>query len=219
MNKAVVFLFVVAAASAAYSQTAPQGQPQTQPQGTAPASSQSKNAVTGFGGASWGQSISEVRKIVKGKIFFDDEKKLILSRDGEITYRYGFFAKMDADKAPQEQPAANAAQPAAAPAVTGDESKFFYAISEFPYIALDRIREKLAAQYGEPTGDTVKKSQGALVWDSGTGAVIAWVDAYEKKPYCRKISYISKEIAKELNKYQSDVFSKKERDVIKNLIP
>jgi hypothetical protein len=211
MNKAVVFLLFVAAASAAYSQTAPQSQ--TQPQSTAPASSQSKNAVTGFGGASWGQPISEVRKIVKGKIFFDDEKKLILSRDGEITYRYGFFAKMDADKAPQT---ASAEQPAAA---SGEESKFFYAISEFPYIALDRIREKLAAQYGEPTGDTVKKSQGAIVWDSGSGAVIAWVDAYEKKPYCRKISYISKEIAKELNKYQSDVFSKKERDVIKNLIP
>ena len=165
--------------------------------------------------------MSEVRKIVKGKIFFDDEKKLILSRDGEITYRYGFFAKMDADKASQtsQQPAANAAQPAAPSTAAADEPKFFFAISEIPYIALDRIREKLSAQYGEPTGDTVKKSQGALVWDSGSGAVIAWVDAYEKKPYCRKISYISKDIAKELNKYQSDVFSKKEREVIKNLIP
>jgi len=166
--------------------------------------------------------MSEVRKMIKGKIFFDDEKKLILSRDGEITYRYGFFAKMDADKAPQtpRQPAANEAQPAApSTAAPADEPKFFFAISEIPYIALDKIREKLSAQYGEPTGDTIKKGQGALVWDSGSGAVIAWVDAYEKKPYCRKISYISKDIAKELNKYQSDVFSRKEREVIKNLIP
>jgi hypothetical protein len=197
MNKAVVFVFFLAAASAAYSQ------------GRAP--------VAGFGGSTWGQSITEVRKAVKGKIFFDDEKKLILSRDGEITYRYGFFYKMDADKpAAVQTPAAKPAQPQGAPAV---DSKFFFAISEFPYISIDKIREKLVAQYGEPTGDNIKKSQGALIWDSGNGVVIAWADAYERKPYCRKISYISKDIAKELNQYQDDVFSKKEREVIKNLIP
>ena len=197
MNKAVVFVFVLAAASAAYSQ------------GKAP--------VAGFGGSTWGQPITEVRKAVKGKIYFDDEKKLILTRDGEITYRYGFFYKMDADKTASAQtPAAKPVQPQAPQTA---DSKFFYAISEFPYIAIEKIREKLVAQYGEPTGDNIKKSQGALIWDSGSGVVIAWVDAYERKPYCRKISYISKDIAKELNQYQDDVFSKKERDVIKNLIP
>lgn len=215
MKKACIFALCLAASTAAYSQNAAPA-----PAQPAQAASQTKTPVAGFGGATWGQPITEVRKAVKGKIVFDDEKKLILSRDGEITYRYGFFYKQDADK--PEQPA-SAAQPAGAnasqPQQNPEESRFFYAISEFPYISVDRIREKLAAQYGEPTGDTIKNAQGALVWDSGSGVAVAWVDAYEKKPYCRKISYISKDIAKELNKYIDDVFSKKERSVIKNLIP
>ena len=213
MKKILILTLCLAAASAAYSQnTAPAPAPAPAQNAAQPAS-QTKTPVAGFGGATWGQPITEVRKAVKGKIVFDDEKKLILSRDGEIMYRYGFFYKEDADK--PAQPAANAAQPQQNP----EESKFFYAISEFPYIAVDRIREKLAAQYGEPTGDTIKNAQGALVWDTGSGVAVAWVDAYEKKPYCRKISYISKDIAKELNRYIDDVFSKKERAVIKNLIP
>ena len=178
---------------------------------------QTKNPITGFGGATWGISMADVRKNIKGKIIFDDEKKLILSRDGEITYRYGFFYK----EAVALKPANTAAAVSTAPAVQSQpvDSKFFFAISEFPYISLDKIKEKMVAQYGEPTGDSIKKEQGALVWDSGNSVAVVWVDAYEKKPFCRKISYISKEIAKELNTYQDEVFSKKEREIIKNLVP
>ena len=46
-------------------------------------------------------------------------------------------------------------------------------ITEFPYIALEDIRGKMTAEYGEPTGDTVTKAQGSVVWDSGKGVVIA----------------------------------------------
>ena len=180
---------------------------------------QTKNPITGFAGSTWGMSMADVRKNVKGKIIFDDEKKQIVSRDGEITYRYGFFYKEAA--AVTAQPAGAPAQNTAAPAAAAQpsDSKFFYALSEFPYLALDKIKEKMVAQYGEPTGDSIKNAQGALLWDSGKSVAIVWVDSYEKKPFCRKISYISKDIAKELNTYQDEVFSKKEREIIKNLIP
>ncbi|MGL4370173.1 MAG: hypothetical protein ACRCUT_10960 [Spirochaetota bacterium] len=176
----------------------------------APLLAQTKTPISGFAGSTWGMSMADVRKNIKGKIIFDDEKKLIVTRDGEINYRYGFFYKI------KETAPASGQTAAAEP--EGD-SKFFFALSEFPYISLDKIREKMVAQYGEPTGDNIKNSQGALLWDSGDAVAIVWVDAYEKKPFCRKISYISKNIAKELNTYQDEVFNKKEREIIKNLVP
>jgi len=199
---------------------------------------ETKKPVDGYSGIKWGSPIADVRKSVKGKIVFDDEKKIVVTRDGEITYRYGFVFK---EKAPVKQDTPQASQTPKEPATGQDttattqnppatpqqpaqesaegETKFFYTILEFPYITLDEVRKKMVAEYGEPTGDTINRAQGALVWDSGTGAAIVWVEAYEKKSYCRRISYISKTIAKELNTYQMSVFNKKEIDVIKNLAP
>jgi hypothetical protein len=210
-----------------------------------------KAPVEGFGGIKWGQSIEEVRKGIKGKIVYDDEKRMIVTRDGEITYRYGFFYKLKEaakpasapvqDKTPATSDKTDAAQPVATdkpkdaladkptekqpepvPA-SGEEkegdSKFFFVISEFPYIPLDEIKKKMTTQYGDSSGDTVNKAQGAILWDTGNGVAIVWVDAYEKKPFCRKITYLSKGIAKELNSYQVTVFNKREIEVIKSLVP
>jgi hypothetical protein len=193
MKKAVLFLCVALAAAA---------------------TAQTKAPVAGFGGVNWGVSMTEAKKGLKGKIVFEDGKKLIVTRDGEITYRYGFFSKETVK--PEEGAASSSKQAQSQPAA---EPKFFYAVSEFPYLLLPKLKEKMVAQYGEPTGDNVKKNQGAVMWDSGSGVVIVWVDAYEKKPFCRKISYISKDIAKELNTYQEELFSKKEMEVLKSLVP
>jgi len=219
-------------------------------------SAETKTPVEGFGGLKWGITMEEVRKGIKGKVVYDDEKRIIVTRDGEITYRYGFFyklkekketakpvkepekpaettsaepAKTDATQPAETQPAkadkTAEKQPADETAAAVDEeepegeSKFFYVISEFPYIPLDDIRKKMSTQYGDATGDTVSREQGALLWDTGNGVAIVWVDSYEKKPYCRKITYISKAIAKELNSYQKTVFNKREIEVIKKLVP
>ncbi|HOR95180.1 MAG TPA: hypothetical protein PLZ38_14520, partial [Spirochaetota bacterium] len=61
--------------------------------------------------------------------------------------------------------------------------------------------------------------QGAYIWDSESTAVVLWVDSYEKKPFCRKITYISKIMAKDINEYYATVFSKKEQEIIKKLQP
>ena len=44
-----------------------------------------------------------------------------------------------------------------------------------------------------------------------------WVDSYEKKPYCMKINYISKDIAKEVKDYLNVMFNSREIEVLKKL--
>jgi hypothetical protein len=46
-----------------------------------------------------------------------------------------------------------------------------------------------------------------------------WVDRYKKKPYCRRVVYISKKISKELNDYTYRLFNKTEMDLVKKLNP
>jgi hypothetical protein len=213
-------------------------------------SAETKKPVDGYSGVKWGSNMADAKKTLRGKIIFDDEKRIIVTRDGEITYRYGFVYKAAAGEnaAPAQTPVQ--VTPTPAPAVTpapagtspvpsssaaavptptpspaqiekrGEpETRLFYVITEFPYIALEDIRGKMTAEYGEPTGDTVSKAQGSVVWDSGKGVVIVWVDAYEKKPYVRKISYISKEIAKEMKENLAKEFNRREIDVIKKFVP
>lgn len=207
---------------------------------------ETKTPIDGYSGVTWGAAMPDVRKAVKGQIIFDDEKRLIVSRDGDITYRYGFFYKEPlkkaaaADASNASTPPANTqggqgaaavpsnasntnAAPAATAAATTEavqgESKLLYVITEFPYIPLEEIKAKMVGAYGAPTGDTVVDAQGAVIWDSGKGVAIAWVDAYEKKPFVRRITYVGKNLAKELNEYVKSVFNKKEADVINSMVP
>lgn len=203
---------------------------------------ETKKPVDGYSGVKWGVNMADAKKGLRGKIVFDDEKRIIVTRDGEITYRYGFVYKAAPTESSTPSPTQIAATPTPAPAaspaaatpvasvapaptpVQADkqnepETRLFYVITEFPYIALEDIRVKMTAEYGEPTGDTVTKAQGSVIWDSGKGVVIVWVDAYEKKPYVRKISYLSKEIAKEIKENLTKEFNKRELDVIKRLVP
>lgn len=84
---------------------------------------------------------------------------------------------------------------------------------------MKEVMEKMQTKYGEATMSNIKDNQGALAWDSEKTIVIVWIDRYEKKPFCRRITYLSKEIAKELNTYVEQVFNKAELDLIKQLNP
>ena len=46
-----------------------------------------------------------------------------------------------------------------------------------------------------------------------------WVDNYEKNPFCRKITYIGKDIAKDVNEYQKKVFTAREMEILRTLNP
>lgn len=162
-----------------------------------------KNVADGFDRVKWGAGLAAVKSEVLGKLSYTDEKKVVISRDGDIEYLYGFFYKEVVSAAAGGSP----------------EARLFYVSVGFPYLAKDDVAKKLSDRYGPATGETIKANKGALVWDSEKTTVILWVDEYEKRPFSRKITYVGKEIAKEVNEYQKEVFSAAEIEVLKRLNP
>jgi hypothetical protein len=165
----------------------------------------SKNIPDGYGSLKWGALTSASKGGVAGKIIYTDEKKVIVSRDGDIEYLYGFFYVDPA----VAQPAKDAK----------NDGRLFYVAVSFPYLALDDVKKKIEAKYGAASGEAIKKNQGALLWDSDKTTIILWVDEYEGKPYCRKITYVGKEIAREINEYQQKVFTTGELKILEGLNP
>ncbi|MEW6527332.1 MAG: hypothetical protein AB1444_11795 [Spirochaetota bacterium] len=170
---------------------------QKAPQNTQP---QSKSIADGYGNVKWGSTYNDVKPNVVGRIAFTDEKRIIVSKDQELEYRYGFFY-------PEINQEAN------------QQPKLFYVVIQFPYISLDDMKKKMEEKYGPPTGESIKNNQGAYIWESESTSIIVWVDSYEKKPFCRKITYLSKVMAKDINAYHNLVFSKKEQEILKQLQP
>jgi len=180
-----------------------------------------KNLPDGYGNISWGTMLSDARDKINGKLAYTDERKIILSKDGELQYIYGFFY-IDPAAIPdgvEKKEESSAPAGTASPEEKKDEGKLFYVALKFPYIAMDDVKKKLTEKYGESSSENMKDNQGAMAWDSDNTIIIMWVDRYEKKPFCRRITYISKEIAKELNEYQFKVFNKTELEILKKLNP
>lgn len=181
----------------------------------------------GFGSLQWGATLSAAKDGVSGKITFIDEKRVIITREGDIEYRYGFFFQDPAisGAAPANKNGKKAAEKAdkkedKAPAAADQpEAKLYYVLMRFPYLLMDEVKKKITEKYGEPNGETIKNNQGALIWDFDRTSIIMWVDDYEKKPFCRKITYIGKDIAKDVNDYQKKVFTSRELEIIRTLNP
>jgi hypothetical protein len=158
----------------------------------------------GYGNVKWGTLVSGAKGQIVGKIVFTDDKTVIRTKDGEMEYLYGFFY----------------VDPALLKGGKGTtDGKLFYVSVSFPYLAMEDVRKKIEEKYGAATGENIRKNQGALLWDSEKTTIVMWVDAYEDKPYCRKITYVGKEIAKEINEYQQKVFSKQELEILEKLSP
>jgi len=150
----------------------------------------------GFGNLKWGTPLSEVKKGILGKLYYTDDRQIVISRDGELEYKYGFFYDN-----------------------TKPEGRFFYVSLGFPYLSIEEVKSRLESKFGKPTSETVSKNQGAMAWDSEKTIIILWVDSYENKPFSRRITYLGKEIARELNEFQKNVFNKTELDIINKLNP
>ena len=166
----------------------------------------------GYGNLTWGTMLSEAKDKVEGKLAYTDDQRIIISKDGELEYYYGFFYMDPAKYEKETQANADNAQ-------VNDEGKLFYVSMKFPYLSIDIVREKLIGKYGEPVFEELIKGRGPVAWNSDKTIMIMWVDLYEGKPYCRRITYISKETTKELNAYVQAMFNKIEIDVIKKLNP
>lgn len=173
-----------------------------------------KNIYDGYEGLTWGIRLTAARDKIKGKLYFTDEKTLVLSRDGELDYHYGFFYQ---DPAMEKADTAEAAKKEGTE--KSDEGKLFYVALKFPYLSMDEVRKKIEEKYGPATTENMNKNQGAIAWNGEKTIVIMWVDRYENKPFCRRITYVSKEITRELNDYQIKVFNRVELELIRKLNP
>ncbi len=171
--------------------------------------------IEGFGNLKWGATIEEAKAGIIGKIIYTDEKKVLISRDGDIEYIYGFFYKG------QDTPEPDTTQGEAvqADADKAKESRLFYVSVKFPYLTKDEVKKKIEEKYGPATGEDIRNNKGAIIWDSAKSVIIMWVDNYENKPYCMKINYYSKDIAREVNDYQTIIFNSNEIEILKRLSP
>ena len=172
----------------------------------------------GYGSLTWGTMLSEAKAKIVGRLFFTDDKKIIISRDGDLEYRYGFFY-IDPAVSPGAEKKSDEKEEKANEETQKDEGKLFYVSLQFPYLTMTEVMKKMKDKYGEPTSSNVKDNQGAMAWDSDKTIVVIWIDRYEKKPFCRRITYLSKDIAKELNTYVEQVFNRTELELIKQLNP
>jgi len=138
-----------------------------------------------------------------------------------MQFYYGFFYKEPSTEAAAVKKGETTPPADKQPETTQekDEGKLFYVSMNFPYLDKDKVYEKIEKKYGKHTGENIKDNQGAYAWDSKNTVVIMWVDRYEKKPFCRKIIYISKPISEELNEYTGTIFNKSEIDLLKKMNP
>ncbi len=182
----------------------------------------------GYGEIAWGTYLSDALEKIKGKLSYTDKKKIIISKDGYLTYHYGFFypdpamtkedrflREYNSDKNTNGDNDGTASEEKE----YKDEGKLFYVSLKFPYLSEKTVFEKIKAKYGKPSRENIKKNRGAYVWESDKTLLVMWVDDYEKKPFCGRIIFMSREIAKNLNKYTHDMFYKKELELIKTLKP
>jgi len=201
---------------------------------TAPATEEKiEKLPEGYANLTWGTYLSDAKDKISGILTFTDDKKVIVSREGDLEYYYGFFYREPepSEKKPIEKPAdtkdttattgtdTTGTTPPEQKEQEKDEGKLFYVSLNFPYLDKDVVYEKIKKKYGTHTGETIKDNQGAIAWDSEKTVVLMWVDRYGKKPYCRRVIYISKDISKELNAYTNTIFNKTEIDLIKKLNP
>jgi hypothetical protein len=177
------------------------------------------NIASGYENVTWGVKLSDARDKIKGKLVFTDEKSVIISKDGELEYYYGFFyvdpalesaeAGKEAVKTKTEEKKKEAEKV--------DEGTLFYVALKFPYLSMDDVKKRIEDKYGPSTNENLHKMQGAIAWNGENTIVIMWVDRYENKPYCRRITYVDKRITKELSDYQFRVFNRVEISILRKL--
>jgi hypothetical protein len=176
----------------------------------------------GYENVTWGIKLSEARNKIKGKLVFTDEKTLIISREEgmeNLEYYYGFFYIDPAIEAGAAgtKPADGTTGTTTGGQEKADEGKLFYVEMKFPYLSMEEVQKKIESKYGTYTDKNLIKDQGAIAWNGDTTIIIMWVDRYENKPFCRRITYIDKRITKELSDYQYRVFNTVELGVLRKM--
>ncbi|MCL1833080.1 MAG: hypothetical protein FWG49_01135 [Leptospirales bacterium] len=209
MRRLIICFFILSFISTAFTQTnqqqSQQGNADTNQSGTA-----AEKIPDGYGDLTWEIYLSDARDKISGVLTYTDEKTVIVSKENEMQYRYGFFYKEPA-AAPNNNETENTQEK--------DEGKLFYVSMNFPYLGKDQVYDRIEKKYGKHTSENVKDNKGAIAWNSENTIIIMWVDQYERKPYCRRIIYVSKKVSSELNDYTNTILNKTEIDLIKQMNP
>lgn len=186
------------------------------------------NIPSGYENIAWGVKLSEARDKIKGKLVYTDDKSIIISKDGDLEYYYGFFyvdpalestisGKQTDKEEVKKETEPKEGEKRSETGEKADEGKLFYVALKFPYLSMEEVRKKIEAKYGPSTNENLHKMQGAIAWNGENTIVIMWVDRYENKPYCRRITYVDKKITKELSDYQFKVFNRVELAILRQL--
>jgi glucose/arabinose dehydrogenase len=225
MRLLFIIIFILSLASAAFTQTNQRQSNQQQPaqqqanQNDNQSGSSAEKIPDGYGDLTWEMYISDARDKISGVLTYSDEKTVIRSKDNEMEYYYGFFYKEPTEEKIQAD--ANAGNTPAENTNTQekDEGKLFYVSMNFPYLGKDQVYDKIQNKYGKHKSENIKDNKGAIAWSSDNTIIIMWVDQYERKPFCRRIIYISKKMSSELNAYVHGILNKTEIDLIKRMNP
>ncbi|MBP7738430.1 MAG: hypothetical protein KA369_20820 [Spirochaetes bacterium] len=189
----------------------------------------SSNIPGGYEAVAWGVKLSDARDKIKGKLVYTDDKSIIISKDGDLEYYYGFFyvdpalesveaaKKGEKKEGEKKETPPKEGEKKSEGAEKVDEGKLFYVALKFPYLSMDEVKKKIEEKYGPSTNENLEKMQGALAWNGENTIVIMWVDRYENRPFCRRITYVDKKITKELSDYQFKVFNRVELTILNQL--
>lgn len=215
----ISFLLTLLLFSALYSQEAAKTDNMDQSQKT-----EGISIPTGYGEAVWGSFLTNVREKISGRLVFTDDKTIIISSDGDLEYRYGFFYRDhliygEKTETPVIATTLDTGNDTPLAEEIKDEGTLFYVSLKFPYLDRDLVYNKIKEKYGIHSSENIKDNQGAMAWDSDKTVIVMWIDRYEGKPYCRRIVYVSKEIAAQLKEYHYTLFNKREIELIKKLNP
>jgi hypothetical protein len=203
MRQLLIYFFILFSVSVAFTQVNQSG-------------SNIEKIPDGYGNLTWEMYLSDARDKISGVLSYSDEKTVIISKDNELEYHYGFFYKEPvADKIKTDPNPGNEQTKTQ----EKDEGKLFYVSMNFPYLGKDQVYDRIQKKYGKHTSENIKDNKGAIAWNSEKTIIIMWVDQYERKPYCRRIIYVSKKVSAELNEYTQTIFNKTEIELIKNMNP
>ena len=172
-----------------------------------------QKVINGFGDIKWGIKVQDAKEKVHGKIVYFDEKKVIITKDGDIKYLYGFFCLESRSVLVNKEEKEIKKEEKS----TSSEASLFYVSVQFPYLSMQDVRKKIEEKYGSSTGENVKDNQGAIFWSFDKTTIIMWIERYNNKPFCRKINYLGNDLAKKINEYQRKIFNKAEMEILNKL--
>ena len=189
--------------------------------------------ITGFRGIAWGEDYIRVKNRFrelsrmggnftereKVHILRDEEEKMLLIKRGEVLYRYVFYKPFFWEEKEEE----NATQIGAPLEVEEEEkptgAQLFFVEVSFPFLPMDKVREKIEDLYGGYTSSTYdpNKKEGAFIWERERGWIIQWIENYREKPYTRYIYYYSKEHVEIIRKNLEEYRFRREFQILKEL--